>query len=150
MLPIFCGSTTSRFTKVGNAYPKDPAGLNSLWAPHVVARNGHYFMFFTAARGKSPHCVYWAVSSHPTGGFGMPHLVTCGNQSGWEAIDPTVYRTTAGVDYVVWKRGHYADPGFPHGDFEIRARKLTFSGPSVKFAGGSNRSLLSRGQATRW
>lgn len=141
--PIFRGSsTTARFTQVGNAYLKDPAGLNSLWAPHVVARTGHYFLFFTAARGKSPHCVYWAVSSHPTGGFGRPHLVTCGNQAGWEAIDPTVYTTAAGASYVVWKRGHYTGAGFPHGDFEIRARKLTFSGASVSFAGGHNPSLL--------
>lgn len=151
VLPIFRGSsTTARFTQVGNAYPKDPAGLNSLWAPHVVAHNGRYFMFFTAARGKSPHCVYWAVSSRPTGGFGGPHLVTCGNKSGWEAIDPTVYTTGAAASYVVWKRGHYTPgvvrgtrvSGFPHGDFEIRARKLTFSGASVKFAGGNNPSLL--------
>ena len=40
----------------------------------------------------------------------------------------------------MWKRGHY-DPGFPDGTFEIRARKLAFSGATVNFAGGSNPSL---------
>lgn len=143
ILPIFRGSsTTSTFTKVANAYPKNPAGLHAEWAPHVVARGGHYFMFFTAATGSSPHCIYWAVASQPTGNFGTPHLLTCANQPGWEAIDPTVYTTATGTNYVVWKRGHYTTPGFPHGDFEIRARKLTFTGTSAKFTSGNNPSLL--------
>jgi hypothetical protein len=51
ILPIFRGSSvTKAFSKVGNAYAKAPEGLNNLWAPHVVARDGKYFMFFTAAK----------------------------------------------------------------------------------------------------
>lgn len=142
VLPIFRGSsTTSGFARVGNVYPSAPAGLKGLWAPHVVKRDGRYFIFFTAAQGGNPHCVYWAVAPTPTGSFSRPRLITCGNASGWEAIDPTVYRTAAGVSYLVWKRGHY-HPGFPHGTFEIRARKLTFSGATVEFTGGSNPSLI--------
>jgi beta-xylosidase len=142
ILPIFRGSSlTKGFAKVGNAYTSAPAGLNNLWAPHVVARDGRFFMFFTAAKGSAPHCVYWAVASSPAGLFSTPHLATCGNAAGWEAIDPTVYETSSGVSYLVWKRGQY-HPGFPDGTFQIRARKLTFSGSSVTFTGGNNPSLI--------
>ena len=52
ILPIFRGSSlTKAFTRVDSAYPSAPAGLHALWAPHVVARDGRYFMFFTAAKG---------------------------------------------------------------------------------------------------
>ncbi len=142
ILPIFRGSSTDKpFSKVGNAYATAPAGLVNLWAPHVVARDGRYFMFFTAATSASnPHCVYWAVSASPTGSFGSPHLLVCGNAAQTEAIDPTVYVTAKGVNYVVWKRGHY-HPAFPEGTFQIQARKLTFSGASVKFSAGSNPTI---------
>ena len=138
ILPIFRGSSISKpFTKVGNAYAKAPAGLTGIWAPHVVARDGRYFMFFTAAQGGGSHCVYWAVAATPTGTFGAPHRLVCGNAANTEAIDPTVYVTAAKANYLVWKRGHY-HPAFPQGTFQIQARKLTFSGASVKFSPGSN------------
>ena len=54
ILPIFRGSAlTKGFAKIGNAYTSAPAGLNNLWAPHVVARDGRFFMFFTAAKGST-------------------------------------------------------------------------------------------------
>lgn len=139
ILPIFRGSSVAKpFAKVGNAYATAPAGLVNLWAPHVVARDGRYFMFFTAATSSSnPHCVYWAVAATPTGSFGAPHLLVCGNAAQTEAIDPTVYETAGQVTYLVWKRGHY-HPAFPEGTFQIQARKLTFSGASVSFSPGTN------------
>jgi hypothetical protein len=142
ILPIFRGSSTTKaFSKVGNAYAKAPTGLVQLWAPHVVARDGKYFMFFTATTiASKPHCVYWAVSASPTSGFGSPHLLVCGNATATEAIDPTVYVTAKGVNYVVWKRGHY-NPTFPEGTFQIQARKLTFSGASVAFSKASNPTI---------
>ena len=85
--------------------------------------------------------MYWAVASSPTGPFSAPHVATCGNAAGWEAIDPTVYQTASGRSYLVWKRGHY-HPGFPDGTFQIRARKLTFSGSSAQFTGGGSPSLI--------
>jgi hypothetical protein len=142
ILPIFRGSSlTKQFTRIGSAYASAPVGLHALWAPHVVARDRRYFMFFTAAKGSGPHCVYWAVASSPVGTFSAPHLATCANAAGWEAIDPTVYRTASGQSYLVWKRGHY-HPGFPNGTFQIRARKLTFSGAGVAFTRGHNPSLI--------
>ena len=55
ILPIFRGIVANPgFAKVGNTYKSPQAGLNNLWAPHVVARDGRYFMFFTAAKGSAP------------------------------------------------------------------------------------------------
>lgn len=75
ILPIFRGSSlTKGFTKVGNAYTSAPAGLNNLWAPHVVARDGRFFMFFTAAAVTARG----ARRSLPTPAVPSVSLTTCG------------------------------------------------------------------------
>ena len=119
---IFRGSSLHhKFKQVGS--PRVPTNYSSLWAPHVFASNGHYFALFTAIKsGNSQHCIYWSASKKPTGGFGKPHLVACGN--GWEVIDPSLYRR-GGSSWAVWKRGHDTGSGFPHGDFETRGAKVT-------------------------
>ncbi|MBO0884004.1 MAG: family 43 glycosylhydrolase [Mycobacterium sp.] len=138
-MDAYRGSTmTKGFAKVGSIYRSVPSGYSALWAPHVFKSGSYYFALFTAIKSPSTvHCVYWAVSTSPTGGFGAPHLVACGN--GWEAIDPTFYSGGTG-NWVVYKRGHYTSPGFPHGDFEIHAVKVAISGNSLSF--GTNRILV--------
>jgi len=128
---IYRGSSLHhKFKQVGTL--KVPSNYSALWAPHVFASSGHYFALFTAIKsGNSQHCVYWSVSNKPTGGFGKPHLVACGN--GWEAIDPSLY-SHGGKSWVIWKRGHYTGSGFPHGDFEIRGAKVTVSGSTLHFS----------------
>ena len=151
-MAVFRASTmTKPFSKVGSIYKTVPSGYKAMWAPHVFQHGSYYFATFTAQQGGNQHCVYWAVSTSPTGGFSAPHLVTCGN--GWEAIDPTFYSGGTG-SWIVYKRGHYTPGyigntyygGFPHGDFQIRAINVTVSGKTLRF--GTNRVLVSAPDTT--
>ncbi|WP_270889326.1 family 43 glycosylhydrolase [Pedococcus sp. 5OH_020] len=136
ILPIFRRSTpTGTFAKTGNIYSTKPAGYAGFWAPHIVKRGSYYFAFFAASKNGAKHCVYWASSRSYWYGYSAPHQLACGAAAGWEAIDSSVYVTSAGNSYLVWRRGNIR--AFPIGDYDINARMLTFSGSAVGFTSGS-------------
>lgn len=145
-VPMYKGKTVSkRFKSVGYAFRGAKlTGYSKVWAPHVVKRNGKFFMFFTAIRGGGPHCIYSAVSSsNKPNSYSTPKLLLCANGrpgETWEAIDPSTYKTSAGNTYLVWRSGHIQN--FPKGDYQIRAVMLSFSGKSVKLKSGAPRIKL--------
>lgn len=146
-VPIYKGKTVSAsFKFAGYAFRGSKLdGYSKVWAPHVVNRNGKYFMFFTASHNGARHCIYWAVSStNRANSFSTPKLLLCsGNRPGetWEAIDPSTYKTAAGNTYLVWRSGHIQSD-FPIGDYQIRTAMLSFSGSSVKVTSGAPRIKL--------
>lgn len=135
-VPIYRGTTVAKpFSFAGYAFRAAKLdGYSKVWAPHVVKRNGTYFMFFTASHHGARHCIYWAVSStNRANSYSTPKLLLCAaNRPGetWEAIDPSTFRSAAGHTYLVWRSGHIQS-NFPIGDYQIRAVALSFSGSSV-------------------
>ncbi|MCW6008296.1 family 43 glycosylhydrolase [Micromonospora sp. CPCC 205371] len=83
---------------------------NSAWAPAVAAKNGQYYLYFSGglASGNTAKQLGVAVSSSPTGPFrdalGRP-LVTSGQFSGGQAIDPMVFTDDNGQSYLYWGQG---------------------------------------------
>ena len=146
-VPIYSSSTiTADFDLDGYAFRTARLdGYSAIWAPHVINRNGRYFMFFTASLNGGRHCIYWAVSStNAARSYSSPTLLLCAaNRRGEtrEAIDPSTYETAAGNTYLVWRSGHI-QPDFPIGDYQIRAAMLSFSGSSVTLTAGSPRIKL--------
>jgi hypothetical protein len=146
-VPIYKGTTVTKpFSFAGYAFRAARLeGYSKIWAPHVISRNGKYFMFFTASRSGGRHCIYWAVSStNASSSYSTPRLLLCAsNRPGetWEAIDPSTYKTVEGNTYLVWRSGHI-QANFPIGDYQIRTVKLSFSATSVKVASGAPRTKL--------
>ncbi len=70
----------------------DKARVHFLWAPDMVAANGHYYLYYSVGpQNPSPSRIGVAICDSPAGGCrdsGKP-LVTGGN--GFEAIDPTLF-----------------------------------------------------------
>lgn len=133
-------SLTQPFTKVGTIFDAVPTGFKLLWAPHVFQHGNDYFALFTAtAEGHAKHCVYWSVSSSPTGGFSAPQEAFCGDTDEWEAIDPSFVDGPDG-SWMVWKHGRYTT-GFPIGDFDMRVAKIKFVGDTLTF--GEQRTIVS-------
>ncbi|MEH1122905.1 family 43 glycosylhydrolase [Micromonospora sp. CPCC 206061] len=83
---------------------------NSAWAPAVAAKNGQYYLYFSGglASGNTAKQLGVAVSSSPAGPFrdalGRP-LVTSGQFSGGQAIDPMVFTDDNGQSYLYWGQG---------------------------------------------
>ncbi|MEV4414289.1 family 43 glycosylhydrolase [Catellatospora sp. NPDC049609] len=83
---------------------------NSAWAPAVAAKNGRYYLYFSggAASGNTAKQLGVAVADAPTGPFrdalGRP-LVTSGQFSGGQAIDPMVFTDDDGRSYLYWGQG---------------------------------------------
>ncbi len=131
-LPVLSGtSTTGGFTQVGNAFRSVPKNLSLFWAPHVIQRGSTYFMFFAAKPTGAKHCLYYAVSSRPDGDFHRTRKLICGPNANWESIDPSTYTTVENNTYLVWRDGWVKS--FPRGDYAIKARRLAFSGSTVRF-----------------
>lgn len=96
-----------------------------LWAPHVfqtasdVPERERFTMYFAARReapGKATdgkHCIGAAQSSSPLGGF-VPAAkpLICPPKGYSEAIDPSVYTTTNGNRYLIYKIGNYTPRRF--------------------------------------
>ncbi|MBA8793678.1 beta-xylosidase [Friedmanniella endophytica] len=148
VFPVFRGSAAvGGYSKIGHAFASKPSGLSAFWAPHVIQRGSSYFMFFTASRGGAKHCLYYATSTRPTGGFSLTHELYCvrngdGSKSTrWEAIDPSTYETVEGNTYLVWRNGWVKS--FPTGDYRIVSQRLTFSGRSVRFTTSTRHTLAS-------
>jgi hypothetical protein len=145
-VPIYKGTTVNKaFSFAGYAFRSTRlGGYSKVWAPHVLYRNGTYFMFFTASHNGSRHCIYWAASStNASNSYSTPKLLLCAiNRTGetWEAIDPSAYKTAEGNTYLVWRSGHIQQ--FPIGDYQIQTVRLSFSGSSVRVTPGATRSKL--------
>ncbi len=83
---------------------------NSAWAPAVAAKNGQYYLYFSGglASGNTAKQLGVAVSASPTGPFrdalGRP-LVSSGQFSGGQAIDPMVFTDDDGQSYLYWGQG---------------------------------------------
>ncbi len=83
---------------------------NSAWAPAVANRNGQYYLYFSGglATGNTAKQLGVAVSASPTGPFrdalGRP-LVTSGQFSGGQTIDPAVFTDDDGRSYLYWGQG---------------------------------------------
>ncbi|GAA1620297.1 family 43 glycosylhydrolase [Catellatospora bangladeshensis] len=83
---------------------------NSAWAPAVAAKNGRYYLYFSggAASGNTAKQLGVAVADSPAGPFrdalGRP-LVTSGQFSGGQAIDPMVFTDDDGRSYLYWGQG---------------------------------------------
>lgn len=146
-IPIYKGSSVGkRFKFAGYAFRGSKLnGYRKVWAPHVISRNGKYFMFFTASHNGGRHCIYWAVSStNKSNSYSAPTRLLCAaNQPGetWEAIDPSTYKTAENNTYLVWRSGHIQSD-FPIGDYQIRAVMLSFSGSRVAVTSGAPRIEL--------
>jgi hypothetical protein len=82
---------------------------NSAWAPAVVARNSHYYLYFSGglATGNTAKQLGVAVSDSPTGPFrdalGRP-LIRSDQYSG-QMIDPMVFTDDDGQSYLYWGQG---------------------------------------------
>ncbi|WP_144122645.1 family 43 glycosylhydrolase [Catellatospora sichuanensis] len=83
---------------------------NSAWAPAVATKNGRYYLYFSggSATGNTAKQLGVAVADTPTGPFrdalGRP-LVTSGQFSGGQAIDPMVFTDDDGKSYLYWGQG---------------------------------------------
>lgn len=66
------------------------------WAPSVVARNGNYYFYYTAAKK-----IGVAVSSSPTGPF-VDKGSALATGDGTDPIDPMVFVDTDGQAYMYW------------------------------------------------
>jgi arabinoxylan arabinofuranohydrolase len=66
------------------------------WAPCVVARNGNFYMYFTAAKQ-----IGVAVSSSPTGPF-VDKGSALATGDGTDPIDPMAFVDTDGQAYLYW------------------------------------------------
>lgn len=66
----FTSKNLTDWTKGGYCYKDSPWGENNFWAPEVYARNGKYYMIFTA-RWKEKHSlrIGVAVADSPEGEF---------------------------------------------------------------------------------
>lgn len=136
-------SPTGTYRKIGRV-DANRAGFSKYWAPHLVKRGSSYFAFFSASRNGAKPCVYYASSTRVAGGYSAPRLLTCGGGSGREAIDASTFVTSEGNTYLVWRSGVHR-LGFPRGDYDIIARRLSFSGGTAAFTAGSrNDNLLHR------
>lgn len=136
-------SPTGTYRKIGRV-DANRAGFSKYWAPHIVKRGSSYFAFFSASRNGAKPCVYYASSTRVAGGYSAPRLLTCGGGSGREAIDASTFVTTEGNTYLVWRSGVHR-LGFPRGDYDIIARRLSFSGGTAAFTAGTrNDNLLHR------
>jgi hypothetical protein len=81
---------------------------NSAWAPAVTQKNGRYYLYFSGGLVNGAKQLGVAVSTSPTGPFrdalGRP-LVTSGQFSGGQAIDPMVFTDDDGRSYLYWGQG---------------------------------------------
>ncbi|EDM36950.1 putative endo-1,4-beta-xylanase [Pedobacter sp. BAL39] len=66
------------------------------WAPSVVARNGNYYFYYTAAKK-----IGVAVSTSPTGPF-VDKGTALATGDGTDPIDPMVFIDTDGQAYMYW------------------------------------------------
>lgn len=66
------------------------------WAPSVVARNGNFYMYFTAAKK-----IGVAVSTSPTGPF-IDRGSALATGDGTDPIDPMAFIDTDGQAYLYW------------------------------------------------
>jgi len=125
---------------LADALPVKPAWASrtwDFWAPHVVRREGRYFLYFSAkpdaalSDDKQGLCLAVATSTRPEGPFSdMGHPLQCGES--FVNIDPMNFD-----DPATGKRLLYWGSGFQ----PIKVRELARDGMS--FAPGSNaRDLL--------
>ncbi|WP_223167720.1 family 43 glycosylhydrolase [Nonomuraea sp. SYSU D8015] len=81
---------------------------DSAWAPAVAARNGRYYLYFSGGLAGGAKQLGVAVADSPTGPFrdalGRP-LITSGQFSGGQAIDPMVFTDDDGRSYLYWGQG---------------------------------------------
>ncbi|MDB5102204.1 MAG: glycoside hydrolase [Cyanobacteria bacterium RYN_339] len=128
------------WTRLPDALPTKPAwahGTQNFWAPHVIARDGRYLMYFAAQSDKpfDGHDFAMglgvATSAKPEGPFEpLPTPITV--EADFSAIDAFVMEDPAnGKPYMFWGSGFKP----------LRARELTDDG--LAFAPGSRaKSLL--------
>ena len=100
----FTSKNLTDWTKGGYCYKDSPWGENNFWAPEVYARNGKYYMIFTA-RWKEKHSlrIGVAVADSPEGEFkdllGAPLF-----DFGYAVIDATLFQDDDGKEYLYYVR----------------------------------------------
>lgn len=84
----------------------DGADRHYLWAPHIVAANGRYYLYYSVGpQDPTPSRIGVAVGDRPKGPFtdsGRP-LLTGGK--GFEAIDPMVFRDPKSGQWLLYAGG---------------------------------------------
>ena len=131
------------WTIVGNGLAALPAWAmpDATWAPSVLARDGHYVMYYTVREAASwRQCISRAVAPSPSGPFldDSTGPLLCQREHGG-SIDPSPFVDGDGRAYLLWKsEGQGAGPSM------LWSQELAADGLSLV---GAPRSLLS---ADRW
>jgi arabinan endo-1,5-alpha-L-arabinosidase len=102
-IPILRSSDLIEWRFAGDAFPRRPRWVTTdMWAPHIARIGGDYLLYYCARRfGSAGFAIGVARSDSPTGPFrdrGKPIL----HGRGFKTLDPFVYTTPAGRNYIYW------------------------------------------------
>jgi beta-xylosidase len=88
--PILVSSDLRRWRPIGDALINEPSwARGDLWAPHVLAARGRYFLYYSARRrADDVHCLAVATAMRPQGPFVDRGPLACHDRLSRGYIDP--------------------------------------------------------------
>lgn len=141
-------SLTGPWERLPDALPKLPAWAQSgrTWAPAVAKLGSGYVLYFTAwHKSSGRECIGVATSSAPAGPFTPTSSkpLVCQLEYGG-SIDPSVFVTSTGVPYLLWK----SEDNALNRESRLWSQKLSSAGTS--FASYTSPAILAKHNSGTW
>ena len=133
-LPVLHSTDLVHWTYAADALAGRPAwALDEVWAPSVIARNGQYYLFYSARNFAKIHCLAVATAAAPTGPFADRGPLSCGDDQGNGYIDAAPYVDESGA----WLYFSVDRPEHSISVLPLSADLLHVTGPRTRLFGVS-------------